>query len=130
MYDIRWQQRFSNYKKALAQLSEAVELSKQRPLVHLEQQGLIKAFEFTYELAWNLIKDYFNYEKKITLLHNLKSVCKEDPNFFTEAINYMQAGVNEKLEEYRTHALKMETVDNTQVKIYMATDNDLYVDAL
>lgn len=56
--DIRWQQRFANYKKALAQLKEAVELSKQRSLSKLEKQGVIQAFEFTHELAWNVLKDY------------------------------------------------------------------------
>jgi len=60
--DIRWEQRFSNYLKALNQLNEAVELSKQRGLSNLEQQGLIQAFEFTHELAWNVIKDYFEYQ--------------------------------------------------------------------
>jgi nucleotidyltransferase substrate binding protein (TIGR01987 family) len=56
--DIRWQQRFANYKKALVQLKNAVELSKQRPLSLLEKQGVIQAFEFTHELAWNVLKDY------------------------------------------------------------------------
>jgi len=28
-------------------------------LNELEKQGLIQAFEYTYELAWNTIKDYF-----------------------------------------------------------------------
>jgi nucleotidyltransferase substrate binding protein (TIGR01987 family) len=56
--DIRWQQRFSNYKKALLQLQSAVELSKQRALSNLEKQGVIQAFEFTHELAWNTLKDY------------------------------------------------------------------------
>jgi len=41
--DIRWQQRFANYKKALAQLKNAVELSKQRALSQLEKQGVIQA---------------------------------------------------------------------------------------
>ena len=62
MDDIRWQQRFNSYQKALLQLDDAVQLSKKRPLLHLEQQGLIKAFEFTYELAWNLLRDYFKYQ--------------------------------------------------------------------
>lgn len=57
--DIRWIQRFNNFSKALLQLKDAVELSKQRPLTKLEKQGLIKAFEYTYELAWNTLKDYF-----------------------------------------------------------------------
>lgn len=56
--DIRWQQRFVNYKKALLQLESAVELSAQRALSNLEKQGVIQAFEFTHELAWNMLKDY------------------------------------------------------------------------
>lgn len=60
--DIRWHQRLNSYQKALAQLGNAVELRTQRELSNLEQQGLIQAFEFTHELAWNLIKDYFAYQ--------------------------------------------------------------------
>lgn len=56
--DIRWQQRFSNYKKAVQQLQSAVELRNQRALSNLEKQGVIQAFEFTHELAWNVLKDY------------------------------------------------------------------------
>ncbi|MER0214825.1 MAG: nucleotidyltransferase [Nitrosomonas sp.] len=56
--DIRWQQRFASYQKALLQLQEAVELSSQRALTLLEKQGVIQAFEFTHELAWNMLKDF------------------------------------------------------------------------
>ncbi|MEI7430771.1 MAG: nucleotidyltransferase substrate binding protein [Betaproteobacteria bacterium] len=65
--DIRWKQRFSNYRKALQLLADAVTLGKQRPLSRLEQQGLIKAFEFTHELAWNVLKDYFVYQGNTSL---------------------------------------------------------------
>ncbi len=60
--DIRWEQRLANYSTALAQLAKAVELAGQRPLSDLEKQGLIQAFEFTHELAWNVMKDYFIYQ--------------------------------------------------------------------
>lgn len=60
--DIRWIQRLDNYQKALHQLTDAVGLGRERPLSNLEQQGLIKAFEFTHELAWNVMKDYFKYQ--------------------------------------------------------------------
>lgn len=60
--DIRWQQRLDNYNRALAQLTRAVELARARPLSELETQGLIQAFEFVFELAWNLMKDYFLYQ--------------------------------------------------------------------
>ena len=56
--DIRWQQRLSNYQRALAQLRAAVWLRRERGLSELEQQGLVQAFEFTHELAWNVMKDY------------------------------------------------------------------------
>lgn len=60
--DVRWKQRLNNLKLALGQLGDAVNLSKQRDLSLLEQQGLIQAFEFTHELAWNVIKDYFYFQ--------------------------------------------------------------------
>ena len=56
--DIRWIQRFSNYQKALLTLAEATDLADTRVLSNLEQQGLIQGFEFTHELAWNILKDY------------------------------------------------------------------------
>ncbi len=46
--DIRWQQRFANYRKALSQLKDVVELENPN---RFEEQGLVKAFDFTYELA-------------------------------------------------------------------------------
>ena len=54
--DIRWIQRFTHYIKALGQLARFIEKGA---LNELEQQGLIQAFEYTYELAWNTLKDYF-----------------------------------------------------------------------
>jgi nucleotidyltransferase substrate binding protein (TIGR01987 family) len=61
-HDIRWKQRLSNFRKAFASLDEAVLLSRQRQLSDLERQGLIQAFGFTHELAWNLLKDWFEYQ--------------------------------------------------------------------
>lgn len=60
--DIRWKQRYSNYTRAFQSLTEAVELSQQRELSSLEQQGLIQSFEFTHELAWKMLKDYLEYQ--------------------------------------------------------------------
>lgn len=66
--DIRWQQRFANFRKALARLTAAVELRRQRPLTDLERQGLIQAFEFTHELAWNTFKDIAEFQGETGLL--------------------------------------------------------------
>ena len=56
--DIRWKQRFSNYQKALTQLQKFIAKGE---LSELEAQGLIKAFEYTYELAWNTLKDFLEF---------------------------------------------------------------------
>ncbi|MBI2026903.1 MAG: nucleotidyltransferase substrate binding protein, partial [Deltaproteobacteria bacterium] len=60
--DIRWMQRLENFETALKVLDKAVALSNSKELSELENQGLIQAFEFTHELAWNVLKDYFEYQ--------------------------------------------------------------------
>jgi nucleotidyltransferase substrate binding protein (TIGR01987 family) len=57
--DIRWKQRFTSFSKALAQLQKFIDKGD---LNELEEQGLIQAFEYTYELAWQTIKDYYEYQ--------------------------------------------------------------------
>lgn len=74
--DIRWEQRFSNYVKALDKLTQAVEyikknVSEEDPeeeedwddiLDEIIKEGLIQRFEYTHELAWNVMKDYATYQ--------------------------------------------------------------------
>jgi nucleotidyltransferase substrate binding protein (TIGR01987 family) len=76
--DIRWEQRFSNYRKALKKLSEAVlyiknEIDEEKLEIQSDQdikevleeiikEGLIQRFEYTYEMAWNVMKDYALYQ--------------------------------------------------------------------
>ena len=54
--DGRWQQRFSNYRRALEQLEGFFEPPT---LNEREQQGLIKTFEYPFELAWNTLREAF-----------------------------------------------------------------------
>ena len=58
-WDIRWQQRLDSYKRALAKLTKFIE---KEDLSELEEIGMIKAFEFTHELAWKLLKAFLNYQ--------------------------------------------------------------------
>ena len=54
--DIRWIQRFNNFEKALNKLTKFIKKGK---LNEFERPGFIQAFEYTFELAWNTLKDYF-----------------------------------------------------------------------
>ena len=74
--DIRWIQRFNHFVKALLQLKEAVVLAQERPLSKLEEQGLIQAFEFTHELAWNTLKDFLE-ERGVQNLYGSKDATRE-----------------------------------------------------
>jgi nucleotidyltransferase substrate binding protein (TIGR01987 family) len=65
--DVRWKQRFHSFRGALSRLRQAARLSAQRTLSELEQQGVIKAFEFTHELAWNTLKDYLENQGETQL---------------------------------------------------------------
>ena len=69
--DIRWKQRFANYNRAIAKLQEVIDsLDSEQGninnvdflLSELEIEGTIQRFEYTHELAWNVMKDYLIYQ--------------------------------------------------------------------
>lgn len=59
--DIRWKQRFMNFKKALTRL-QMVQASDLASLSDLEKEGLIQRFEYTYELSWKTLQDFLRYK--------------------------------------------------------------------
>lgn len=72
--DIRWEQRFSNFNKALFKLDEAVKritedftidedgkINDDEFLDDIFKEGLIQRFEYTHELAWNVMKDFLTH---------------------------------------------------------------------
>src|SRR5437899_1126417 len=74
--DIRWRQSFHSFQKAFTQLSAAANLAATRKLSELEQQGLIQAFEFMHELAWNTLKDFLE-SRGATNLYASKDATRE-----------------------------------------------------
>ncbi len=65
--EIRWIQRFNQYKKAFSNLADAVEINHQRELSKLEEQGLIKAFELVHELSWLMLKDFYQSQGDVSI---------------------------------------------------------------
>lgn len=61
MTDIRWKQRFQNYSKAYNLLKEALEAKELSEYSDLEKEGIAQRYEYTFELAWKVLKDYLLY---------------------------------------------------------------------
>ncbi len=70
-------QKVENYKKALAQLEDAVVRYQQAPDDALYRDGLIQRFEFTVELAWKSIKGYLEDQGMILSIASPRGILKE-----------------------------------------------------
>lgn len=113
--DIRWEQRFSRYQQALLQLAEAVALYQQRPLSNIEQQGLIQAFEFTHELAWNVMKDYFVYQGNTSITGSRDAIREAfQKGLITDGENWMETI---KSRNKTSHTYQQEIADEIAQKI-------------
>jgi len=68
--DLRWEQRFSNYRKALLKLLQAIKYIQDNPINvdsstivdEIIKEGIIQRFEYTHELGWNVMKDFAEYQ--------------------------------------------------------------------
>ena len=66
MSEIRWKQRFENFKKANSNLVETADCIKQNSLNKIYTMALIQAFEMSFELAWKTMKDYLENDGILT----------------------------------------------------------------
>lgn len=60
--EIRWKQRFHNFSKAYKTFCRTLNRLEESPVDEIIQMALVQAFEVTYELAWNVMKDYLENE--------------------------------------------------------------------
>ena len=75
--DIRWKQRFQNFRRAFSLLREAIEDKNLDEYSDLEREGIIRRFEYTFELAWKTFKDYLEFSGVHLTEATPKKVIKE-----------------------------------------------------
>jgi nucleotidyltransferase substrate binding protein (TIGR01987 family) len=128
--DMRWEQRFSNFNKALKKLTEAVDYIKTDLAKHetdldsenaedildeILKEGLIQRFEYTHELAWKVMKDFLSeigdikiYGSKDATREAFKAEIIENGDVWMEMI---------KSRNKSSHTYNEETADEIYTKI-------------
>ncbi len=102
--DTRWKQRFYNYQKALVQLTKFIVKGE---LSELEEQGIIKAFEYTYELAWNVIKDYYEEQGEVSIQGSRDALrLAFQRGLITDGDNWMQM-IKSRIASVHTYNLEV-----------------------
>jgi nucleotidyltransferase substrate binding protein (TIGR01987 family) len=110
--DIRWKQRFSNFNKAYLQLERFI---KEKDLNEMERQGLIKAFEYTYELAWKTLQDLLA-EKGYSGIVGPKPVIEQSfqDGYIEDGIGWMRMHKSRNL---TSHTYDEETAQEIAIQV-------------
>ncbi len=129
--DIRWEQRFANYNRAIAKLQEIIDALDSDwdeenfndisfSLSELEIEGAIQRFEYTHELAWNVMKDYLVYQGN-TKIGGSRDATREafKINLITDAQVWMNMI---KSRNQTSHTYN----EDTAKEIFVAIINDYY----
>ena len=113
--DIRWIQRFQNFNKAFSKLDNAITVFQKNGLSELEREGLIQRFEYTHELAWNVMKDFFELEGNNTIMGS-RSATREafKKGLIIDGENWMDM-INSR--NLTTHTYNEEVVNEITNKI-------------
>ncbi len=114
--DIRWEQRFVNYRKALAKLTQTVTQSNKDDLSELEQEGLIQRFEYTYELAWKTLQDLLR-DKGYTDIAGPNPVLSQAfaDGYITDADGWRKM---KKARELTSHTYNSETAEEIAEAVF------------
>jgi nucleotidyltransferase substrate binding protein (TIGR01987 family) len=94
-HDIRWKQRFQNLEKSLNFLELAMKIEK--PDI-IQKAGLIQFFEISFELSWNVMKDYLEDQGFFELRSPRDTIKKAfEIGLITNGHTWMQALQNRNL---------------------------------
>lgn len=87
MKEIRWRQRFENFKGSFSLLREAAAIEK---MSEIEKAGLIQYFEVAFELAWKTLKDFEESEGFIVKSPRDAIKLAVQNEYITEGISWLE----------------------------------------
>jgi nucleotidyltransferase substrate binding protein (TIGR01987 family) len=116
--DIRWIQRFSNFQKAFNQLTKFIDKPE---LSELEEQGLIKAFEYTFELAWTTLKDFLEHRGQRDIYGSKDAIRKAfQLNLIDDGENWMDMLISRNRTSYAYNKETADEICRAVKKVYFA----------
>ncbi|MFN5443066.1 MAG: nucleotidyltransferase substrate binding protein [Crocinitomicaceae bacterium] len=126
--DIRWEQRFQNFTRAITLLKEieALEIDK---ISFLEKEGIIQRFEFTLELAWKTLKDKMEFDGILLDKISPKMVLKEayQAKYINDIDTWLKMINDRNLVSHTYDFETFELIIPSIQKNYISVLNDLYL---
>ncbi len=125
--EVRWKYRFQNFSRAYALLREALE-TKVEDLSQLEREGVIQRFEYTFELAWNTLKDRLEYDgvvlDAVTPRHVIRAAFRA--RFIDDGDAWIDMLTDRNLMAHTYDAARFEAVAGNVRRRYLAILSALY----
>lgn len=128
MTDIRWQQRFANFQRAFLLLDEAMTYQLSQ-LSQLEKEGIIQRFEYTFELAWKVLKDKMEYDGLILNQLSPKAVIRQaaQARYIDNAELWLAMISDKNLMRHTYDFSRFESVILAIKQSYLPVLNQLYI---
>lgn len=126
--EIRWHYRFRNFSRAYTLLREATEQDVE-DLNQLEREGVIQRFEYTFELAWNTLKDRLEYGGIVLTEVTPRNVIRQAfaAKLIADAETWTDMLVDRNLMSHTYDFARFETVIRNIRSRYLAVLDDLYL---
>lgn len=126
--DIRWQQRLQNYGRALSLLNEAASLVSlhqgyDREVEDLLCEGLIQRFEYTHELAWNVMKDYAEFQGRGDIRGSRDAIRYALQNGLVSDKAWMKSIEDRNLSSHHYDSSTAETTLRKIIEVYLPLFN-------
>ena len=126
--DIRWEQRFQNFTRAITLLKE-IEVLEIDKISFLEKEGIIQRFEFTLELAWKTLKDKMEFDGILLDKISPKMVLKEayQAKYINDIDTWLKMINDRNLVSHTYDFETFELIIPSIQKNYISVLNDLYL---
>ncbi len=124
----RWKYRFTNFSRAFTLLRDALEPGVEA-LNQLEREGVIQRFEYTFELAWNTLKDRLEHDRIMLRTVTPRSVIRQafQSGLIGDGETWLDMLTDRNLSSHTYDAARIEAVLRNIHDRYLALLNDLHL---